>query len=329
MKHRDIDLIRDTALKIEDKYPRQAYDLLKLALKNRPDGALIKKHLIELKRRLNISSFFIIGNCQSDLFAKAILSRNKNFDIDNVILAHLWDNNIGEMALLDTTDYIITQQLAPKFGELSTSNIIKKFGDKVVTVSNIYFEGFHSDWCYIPVHNQIRLQSPIGDYHNRTILHAYIEGVSESEALRRFTSVTYNSEHYALIPDLSLEELKSRETSVDIPISDLIQKNFERGNCCFHTFNHPKAELFDAYVSRILDFINLEHHFKPLGKECLDKVKLRTNPAINCVNHNVTIRNNSDVDMKDFIYRSYQIYKDNPEHVNAYKLKQLHVHKNQ
>ncbi|MFG0773283.1 WcbI family polysaccharide biosynthesis putative acetyltransferase [Vibrio plantisponsor] len=290
------------------------------------------KKLRLLKNRLfnhrsfpkNEISFVVIGNCQSRIIADLLLEKNSRFRITKVIVAHLYKNhNDGIYEVLNDADYIITQNISKQFVGIDTDTILNRYGYKTVRVPNLFYLGYHPDWCYLPIVEGSRCQSLLGDYHNKTILNTYTEGQSEEEALRRYNSIKYNEEQYLHVAEDSFVEFKERESKCDIKMSDVIKDALNSNSVLFHSFNHPNKWLLNVQVNRIIRFLGLENHNTETNGECLDNIKLRVNPIVNIKSSDLNCASNKVLDDRFFISECFKVYKDNNKFIEAYISREL------
>jgi len=304
-----------------------------MAKKYHPKGPLINQIFNELKKDLNIRTAVVIGNCQAIPISSMIESKTKKIHIDDTIIAHAYIHNDLLYKILDNTDIIITQNISEKFHGINTSSLQYKYKEKIIKILNLYYTGFHADWCYFPLVNGIRLRGPMGDYHNKTIIKSFIEGANTHEALNRYLSPLYN-EIYTDDPKKSLKILKEKEKSVDIKMVDFLYNEVDR-IVCFHTFNHPKKYILNEEINRILNFIKIPITEFSLNGECLDHVSKRVNPAhplscnenARCIGYSHKIVNNSIswispntfLNDKEMVVLFYRVYRYNSQFIDAYR----------
>jgi len=325
MKQSTIEDIHQAASLIRAEHPRLALRLYTALLEQRPNGEVIKRALKELQAQLGYKSYVVIGNCQARPTSNLLMDRSLGLLSRGFITAFNYTHAPETDTLLDEVDYIFTQKLADTFPHINTSSLVDKYGaDKVITISNLFFEGYHPDWCYIPSLHGTRLTGPVGDYHNRTVVAAFMDGLSEEEALERYLSVEFNRQHYSHVARDSIEELKAREVDVITPMAPVIEDAFEKGKKTFYTFNHPSNELLELHVDRIINTLKIEPNFRPQllpkRKESLGATQLRTDISAEMVNGNSeTLKDGEALCPTQFISEFYQIYRNNPDYIEAYK----------
>ncbi|WP_298942634.1 WcbI family polysaccharide biosynthesis putative acetyltransferase [uncultured Psychromonas sp.] len=315
----EINKIRDAAIKLIDSDPFLAFKLFDLALKYRPMGPLLIDKYTLLKDQLDITTFIIIGNCQSDVIADLIPLKNNKFYVIECIKAHEYTYDDSIIHRLDRTDYIITQPISKLFKGINTEELNKRYSSKMVVIPGVFFKGNHPDWFYPPkLPNGKRPQSATGPYHNQTIFEAFNEGLSEEEALKRYLDVDFNQQKYINVAEDSILELRNREIKVDIKMSDIILNNFNDGVCDFHTINHPKLSLMNELVNKLLKHIKLNIQNLDTKGEALDWIKLRTNPINKLINPNSIVVKDKEMSSLFFVKRSYEIYNKNASYFMKY-----------
>ncbi|MGR5322975.1 WcbI family polysaccharide biosynthesis putative acetyltransferase [Vibrio sp. DNB22_17_1] len=316
MTENEINTLRDSAIKLIGTEPKLAYQLLLMAYEQRPSGPKIRELVFNLKN--NFKSVIVIGNCQATPLSNILTSQCEDLSVLKVITAHTYKHDSKVDSLFELSDYIITQPLSSGFGDISTEALRKKYKEKVVTYHNLFYKGFHQDWTYLPTINGQRLSSPIGDYHNQTILDAFVSGKPVNAAISSYSDPGYN-QIYNNIASESLAQLFARENSIDIKFCDFLEKQIRSNTCCFHTFNHPKKYLIVEQAKRIADYINIKFRSLKDTGEVLDRVIMRTNPICKTHEHVPLMVNGNVVDVPEFARMSFDIYHANPEFIQAYK----------
>jgi len=320
-----IEDIHHAASLIRAQSPELALRLYQGLLEVRPNGKVIQKAFNELKDELKLKSYVVVGNCQAKPTSKLLTDRSQDLISRGYIKAFNYTHTKETDHLLDEVDYIFTQKLADSFPKINTKALLNKYGSaKVILISNLYFSGDHPDWCYIPTLKGKRLTGPVGDYHNRTIIDAYIEGVSTTQARKRFESKTYNEQMYKGVAERSITELKHREVGLKVPMWPIIQESYERNRKLFYTFNHPTNELLELHVDRIINAMNLSPNHRPkllpTRKEMLGGARLRTDITKSLTNPDTnTVRYGNELNSEVFVDVFYEIYRNNPDYVAAYK----------
>ncbi|MBE7213921.1 WcbI family polysaccharide biosynthesis putative acetyltransferase [Shewanella benthica] len=228
----------------------------------------------------------IVGNCQARPIAKIMSKLNGNIDVTNVAIVHLLNDELFHQFENDfeEADYIITQLVADNYPckFVRTSNLKRKYGAKVYSIVNLYFSGYTPDWVYIRNPGKGTLKGPMSDYHNLTIVKAWLDKLSGDDAVLLVEDREYNKENYSHLALSSLDELKQREMTADVKIADFIesQMNAQR---LFFTFNHPCMFLIIEYCCRLLTTLNIsydKHNATDLG-EMLNQFIPNLNSGLN------------------------------------------------
>lgn len=317
----EIDLIRDAGQALKSTRPSMALKLLALALRGRPNGSKIKEAFNSLKEKENIKTFFVIGNCQAESISR-LLDKQQRVVSLGFIAVHRYSFSDDIYRYMEQADYIVTQTISDSFNGINTKQLQSLFGNKLIRIPNLHFEGFHPDWCYLPKINGKRLQSPIGDYHNALIVRSFLNNDSVEKAIENLTDKNLYKQLFSGHASVSLSELIAREKDLDVCMSDVVKDKFEQGVVCFHSFNHPKKEMIEALVGKILKLKSIEFTNQQFEKEILDAVQLRSNILFNW-NGAVrqTIKNGKEIKDKEFVERCFSIYADNPDFVYAFREK--------
>lgn len=315
MNNNDADSLRDAAIKLKETEPKLAFDLIKLAHELRPNGPAITALYTQLKKKNNIKNILLVGNCQITSTAKIMKKKNPNLNIDTIVVH---EEKVSDDALdfkIKNSDNIITQNISDNFNNLSTRNLKEK-SDNLLIIHNLFYQGYHPDWCYLPLINGIRLKSPIGDYHNKTVIDGFLNNKSAQEILGMILSKEYNKV-FSHVKKSSLNELRKRESFVDIKMVDFLQNMIENsGDCLFHTFNHPSKIILDEQCNRILSYLNLDNSMDTIEGECLDNLILPRNITVK--SGDKIIKENKEIEWISFIEKCIVLYKRNKNYIMEY-----------
>lgn len=330
----DFQNFQEAAHILESVNPKLALGLLSSAKKIRSSPALNMLYR-ELKAKTRIINLVVIGNCQSTPLADLLHSKSSQVYVSHFVTVHNYRFNKSIYKVLDDCDYIITQNISKKFAGINTHLLSKLYPDKLIKILNLYYKGFHPDWCD-PKVNGIRLRGPIANYHNQTILDSYIEGVAVEKACERYLSLDYN-ERYSRVAQESWAELKKREELVDIKMTDYLAQVIPV-EACFNTFNHPKIKVLNEEAKRILDFIGVNIEKYSYSGANLDDVVQRVNPICSLKerkaddNYCIGFKHNFEdgrislssfrsklVDDRDMIGAFYKLYDLNSDFIEGYR----------
>lgn len=225
----------------------------------------------------------VVGNCQARPLAKILTLLNPNIEVIAVAVVHLLKSEEANhyFPLFEEADFIVAQLVADNYPcDFVRTHVLQEvFADKLIRIVNLYYSGYNPELLYIRKGSAGTLKSPLAEYHNKTFLDTWKEGGSVEDALERHLDVGYNQEKYSSLVSESFNELKRRESLVDIAVTDLIEDNLHKKRL-FFTFNHPCKTLLVEMSKRILQRMELK--VNPLEslsdlKEPLDKIIVPVN----------------------------------------------------
>ena len=203
----------------------------------------------------------VVANCQAIPIAALIKTLAATIEEPSTIVVHLAEKDgiDDDYAVLDKADLIFAQFVTDEYfaAHLATSRLRARYGTRVISWPNIFFRGQTPDIAYASVAKAEepfgeRLVGPLREYHHRGILKAWQAGMSVNECLAFLAECPESFQKEVLsIAECSLEELRVREASLDVVISDLIAAEW-RGRRLFFTFNHPCAYLLSEMAQRLL-----------------------------------------------------------------------------
>jgi hypothetical protein len=207
------------------------------------------------------SKAIVISNCQCLPLACAltVMSTDTVFDFWSVHLPapDARARTIAEFVAKTRQDYdlIVSIPLSNDYLDLSSARLRETFdGIPVVTISNIYFAGLHPDLCYIAGPGDRIVQGPLGDYHSRLALYAFLKGMSETEAASLFRNDVYERLGFYNVYATSLNELIRRDAGIDVPVTALLPGILRRF-LAFYSVNHPTSAVFVHYARQIVDYL--------------------------------------------------------------------------
>ena len=224
----------------------------------------------------------VVANCQARPIGTLIKALVPATNEPSTIVVHLakTDGMEDDYVLLDKADLIFAQFVTDQYsaGHLATSRLKTRYGARVISWPNIFFRGQTADLAYASATRAEepagkRLLSPLREYHHRGIFNAWQAGMSVGESLAFLAEcpVAFQEDVLA-IAERSIEELRKREASLDVSISDLIADEWRRRRL-FFTFNHPSAYLLSEMARRLLLHAGVEvTRITSPGREPLDLV---------------------------------------------------------
>jgi hypothetical protein len=213
---------------------------------------------------------------------------------------------------------VLSFLLGDRFGEYATK-LLKKAVPRLFTVTNLYFAGLHPDITSVGGQGR-RLQSPLGIYHSKIILHSFITSRSKSDCLERFTGKVYEKLGMFDEFEKSKNELIDRDVGIDFPFGKIFLEMVKE-HPSLYTVNHPTASVFQEYIIYLAGLLGLRAHRMPLQNLPNYFAKNAWWPVYNEIGeyHSVqysmpTIFKQPEnlggkfIDLKEFIDRSYLDY---------------------
>ncbi|CAM2782706.1 hypothetical protein PAT01_32120 [Pseudoalteromonas atlantica] len=201
----------------------------------------------------------VIANCQARAIDSILNELSDDIEVTKVGIVHILKSHQEEefVSYFEEADFIIAQIVHHSYPceFVRTDNLRSKYGDKVVSIVNLYYTGDTPYLSNLP--KQYRLsEAPFSDYHFKVVFDSWFKGESVSEATSALKTQYLSKDNS--VSSSSIEELKLREKYADIKISDFFQhKRTKRG---FHTFNHPTNDVLVEYCTRILDYLEVDYN---------------------------------------------------------------------
>ncbi len=149
---------------------------------------------------------------------------------------------------------ILSFQNGKAFGAYEIKTLRERV-QPLYTLTNVNFSGLQPDIIYLG-DQAGRIQSPIGDYHSKLIIHSFIQGLSPDQCQKRFNAKEFERLGLFRAYDVSKAELLRRDAELDIRFAKMF---FELVNevPCLYTINHPTPAVFQEFSSFIADFLGL------------------------------------------------------------------------
>ena len=206
----------------------------------------------------------VIANCHTGPLAQILAFCGRGIKLDGIFVDN-WDNLASEDrkkadVLQDTLgddSLVFSFVLSAAFGQLETAGLRKLLGDRLVTFTNVRFDGLHPDMTYFGPFGG-RWSGLLADYHSRIVMHSFSAGRSASECAQMFRGEVYEDLGYFEVFDTSATELKRRDLACDVRCADnfleLIQQEY-----CLLTFNHPTSIVFSSIVKALCQYAHIEY----------------------------------------------------------------------
>ena len=226
-----------------------------------------------------IPKVVIIGNCQSKPLG-AILSRLFDIDVTAEILVHRASDSEKPryLPLIEAADHIISQQVNDTYPcqFVRTSEIRKSAQNRLLTIPNLYYEGYTPDLRYLRLKKSKQtIHGPLGEYHSSIIFEGWSNGLDLNTIQSTYLNEAEWDIRYNNTADDSLQELRRRKQSLDIKITDYIEQK-QSNSILFYTFNHPCRNILIALSRRIGKKLNL-------ARKTIDRPKRSNQELLNAI----------------------------------------------
>lgn len=274
----------------------------------------------------------LYGNCQVNPLKK-LLERHpdfyNNYEIITIQCFDLCQGDISHLEkLVRKSDLFIHQIVSPTYKgtpEFSTNYLksLVKPDTKVISFPVAFFTGYQPQMVYLKVPDKEEIAESPFVYHDRNILLHFVRGETAEETANKIESQDLYSVAY-VIENLknTLLELKKREASIDIKISEFIQENYRKARL-FHTINHPGCIVMAHIAKLILDHLEMPSERDCLANfyisEMLDYVRF---PIYTSVAQNLTLQfsctqeyyyRHETFSLKQAIEKFFKYYDSNPD----------------
>ncbi len=214
----------------------------------------------------------VIANCQSSPVASLLNLSSDAVEICRVPPVHtIPPEDRDEIAAsLSAVDVVVHQPISDRFGALSSEALKKRYPHKqFLSFPSIFFGGF-TPQVIVLRDNGKPLKGPLGDYHDRRIIDAYLAGSSVKRAAE---SIEDDDQTYEENFQEALEESSSREAQLDVKVMPKIMEVAAMGPP-LHTMNHPANEVLwhvSTNLLRLLE-IPLKNDARPPQRQYLGAI---------------------------------------------------------
>jgi hypothetical protein len=200
----------------------------------------------------------VIGNCQAQFLegmfsiagSNSVMPMGPNFMLTDA-------DRDSVQNKLDAAAYIFIQRTADDYHLewLRSSSVAATYTGKTFIWPNIYFDGYFPNTRYVYLDGWGKLQGPLEDYHLTPILDAYRSSLNPRQAL----NYLHENQYSFLDPFAeSLNNLRDREKTCMVPISDHVEGEIYKSKC-FYTPNHPRTSILVEMAKRLADVAGI--HF--------------------------------------------------------------------
>lgn len=169
------------------------------------------------------------------------------------------DDEKADMELLEKADIILTQLITDTFAipYIQTTHLKSLFGNKVITVPNLFFHGQNPDQFYVYGEDRVRIQGPCAEYHSKSLIESWKAGRPVDEiSEQNYISSNFDNDYISGLVEKSFADFAARENSIDIPMGDYLRAHWQDQRL-FHTFNHPTPEALKALFIRFCQFAEI------------------------------------------------------------------------
>lgn len=209
----------------------------------------------------------VVGNCQARPLTQ-VFQRGSAAETLTPIILHLSkaSDEQEHTLLFNEADVILCQFTAPTFepNHLAMRNLKSLYPSKVIVWPNIFYSGQQPRLRYMTHTQKGRIIGPLDAYHDLQLVSQwYLDRLG----FNPFTGQPSDAE----IQELSISQLKERETDCDVVVSDIIEENVNNRRL-FFTFNHPTFWLLEMLSRRVSEQIGLQvslnkgSDWEPLGQ---------------------------------------------------------------
>jgi len=224
-----------------------------------------------------------LGNCQAQSLETWV--RQAPEEIAVATFAPVWlieEADVeGVLARIEECDVLFAQRLSDDFNrpDLSTSRLKARFGDKVISWPNAYFDGYFPGISYRYTSDG-KILGPLDEYHWDMIDESWRAGHDVSQCVERLTGEAV-FERYPQPVGESLLNLAEREVGLDTVISDYVATSLN-SHRLFYSMNHPVNELLFEILHRLFGLIGERRRLASLSEFGfpLNKIILPVLPAI-------------------------------------------------
>jgi hypothetical protein len=210
----------------------------------------------------------VIGNCQTSVLAKNLNAICRDVRV-SAFQVHL-ENPESAARLynhLDMYDFVLSMPLSGYFKGLSSDELRQRERRNVEFITNIYFSGLQPDFTFIGRIGERHI-GPLGNYHSKIVLGAFLVGLDQSETMRLFCGDVYSHLDYYSEFRLSKDKLQEIDQGNTVRFADeFFQLTFTDRTLL--TFNHPSTVCFLRQSIAIAEQLR-NHGVHTIGEVPLD-----------------------------------------------------------
>ncbi|KAB1072884.1 WcbI family polysaccharide biosynthesis putative acetyltransferase [Methylobacterium soli] len=200
----------------------------------------------------------IIGNCQSHDIGRAVRLGSEIVVDDWIDVSSFgtewFEQKTSEILSKNRVEGldIVTQTIKDaRFENLNTAEL-KSQRSRIHTMTNMWFTGLHPDMTYLGGFKE-RIVGPLGDYHSKIVVGAFLAGLTQSECNNLFNGRFF--EKVGLFDEFKQSSIEAlgRDDGNDIKAAtEILDACLEVP--CFYTINHPTAAAVDILAGKICHY---------------------------------------------------------------------------
>jgi tetratricopeptide (TPR) repeat protein len=214
----------------------------------------------------------VYANCQNKLIAEYLNQStffNQEYQIHRYAVHMLMEQQktIPD-EMLKQAELFVYQPVKNIHGDRSSQSILDRLPSSCRTISfpSLYFKGYFPQYCKNPVNHVIKPNYPYGviPHGDANIISLLTEGKTIAEIISILSDPDFYTQEFSLETlNKTIAELRHRESSLDVKLSDFIKSHYQ-DYYLFHTQNHP-TDIVGIYIAnQILKLLNLPKISDPL-----------------------------------------------------------------
>lgn len=217
-----------------------------------------------------MTNLALVGNCQTWPLSEMFVHACADIDVIGKIVVYqsTEDDEKTDMSMLENADIILSQLITDTFAipYIQTTHLKSLFGDKVVTVPNLFFHGQNPDQFYVYGEDRVRILGPCAEYHSKSLIESWKAGRPVDEISEdNYISANFDSEYISSLVEKSFSDFSTRENSIDIPMGDYLRAHWQEQRL-FHTFNHPTPAALKALFIRFCTYAGISYDEQKLNE---------------------------------------------------------------
>jgi len=199
----------------------------------------------------------VYGNCQTEPIRKYLMASstfNRIYTMIYVPSIHRCNHETGldqqYLKTLYDCDLFIYQKVSQSYNYyLSSDYMLERLPSKCMKISftNSYFSGYYPQYMHKKLY----------PYADKNIIKLLNEGCSKEEIISILSDDNfYSYDEVKTNLENTIQELKRRDTELDITLDDYIEQNYKDIQL-FYTINHPSYHIIQYLTMKILDKLEI------------------------------------------------------------------------